>query len=120
MTRETVDGKTQLEQLLELSCAQIGARQLRQSFDRIRDVASCHPRESLGDDVDLFGGQGERFADLPDRHAGPESIDHAAHRGLIGAVSPEDVAQNVLAAVGLDVDIDIRELLAPNVHESLE
>ncbi len=120
MAGEAVDREAQLEQPLELTRAQVGPGELGEPLDRPGNVARPHPGKRLGDEIDLLGREPEGLADLADRHAGPEGVDHAAHRGLLGPVGVEDVSQDLLATMGLDVDVDVGELVASRVHEALE
>src|SRR5687767_6139814 len=99
MPREPVDRGAQVEQAIQLPGIEIGTGQLRQAFDRCGDVLGPDTRERLRYEIDLLRGEVEGLAHLPDRHPGPERVDHAADRGLLRAVGLEDVSEDVLPAM---------------------
>jgi hypothetical protein len=60
------------------------------------------------------------LADLADRHARLERLDHRDAGDPVLAVAVEQVAVDVLPPGGLHVDVDVGQLVAVGVHEPLE
>ncbi len=120
VTREAVEALGDAEQQLELAGVQVGARELGQLLDRPAQVVRADVREGLGHGVDLDLRQAERLADLPYRRPGAVGLDHRDTRRSVVAVAREHHVVHVLAARGLDVDVDVRQLVAHRIEEPLE
>ena len=118
--REPVEPLGHPEQQIELSHRQLEALQLGQLGEALPQVPGRDVREGLGHDANLGLGQAERLADLAHRRARPVGVDHRHARGALVPVAREDHVVDVLAAGGLDVDIDVGRLAAHRVHEPLE
>ena len=65
-------------------------------------------------------GRPSALPDLADRRARPVRVDHRDAAGPLVAVAREHHVVDVLAAGRLDVDVDIRQLVAHRVQEALE
>ena len=98
----------------EVDAASSGRR--RQSLP---EVSAPSVREGLRDGIDLDVGQAEGLAHLADRR--PRAV-RVHHRDAAGRSFPwrEDHVVDVLAPGGLDVDVDVGQLLAHRVDEPLE
>ena len=71
-------------------------------------------------DAHLDLGQTERLADLADRRARAVGVDHRDAARPLVAVTGQDHVVDVLAPGGLDVDVDVGQVLAHRVHEPFE
>ena len=120
VTREAVQPLGHAEQQLELRHGQVDAVELRQTVDRLAEVAGRDVRERLRHDPELGVGQAERLAHLADGRARPVRVDHGDARGAVVAVAREHHVVDVLAPRRLHVDVDVRRLVAHRVHEPLE
>jgi hypothetical protein len=118
--RESVEPFGHPEELFELSGVDVAPHQFRQGVERATDAVRADVGEGLRDDADLGIGQGERLADLSHRGARAIGIDHRDAGGAVLAVPGEDHVVDVLAARGLDVDVDIGEFVPHRVEEALE
>ncbi len=74
----------------------------------------------LGQPVHLVQRQPERLAHLADGEPSPVADDLAHHPGALAAVLPVDVLQHLLAALVLEVHVDVRGLGALEAEEPLE
>ena len=118
--REPVEPFGHPEQQVELAHRQLQPLQLGQPFEPLAQVPRRDMREGLGHDADLDLGQTERLADLPDRGTRPVGVDHRdAGRPLI-SVAGEDHVVDVLAPGRLHIDVDVGQLVAHRIQESLE
>ena len=76
--------------------------------------------ELLGPGILLAGGIAERLRHVPDRRLGPVA-DHVRHLcGIAPAVALVDLLDHLLAAVGVEVDVDVGLLLPGGRQEPLE
>ena len=76
--------------------------------------------DALGPGVLLAGGVAERLGHVADRRAGPVGDDVGDLGGVVAAVLAVDVLDDLLAAVALDVDVDVRRAVALGRQEALE
>jgi hypothetical protein len=77
-------------------------------LERLRHAVDERPREP------------QRVAHLADRRPGPVRHEVADHPGVIGAVAPVDVLDDLLPALGREVDVDVRVRRPALVDEPLE
>ena len=78
------------------------------------------PVDLLGPRVLLAGGVAERLGHVAHRRLGPVG-DDVGHLGrVVAAVALVDVLDDLLAAVALDVDVDVRRAVALGGEEALE
>ena len=74
----------------------------------------------LAPGVLLAGGVAQRLGHVPDRRLGPVA-DHVGHLGGVApAVAAVDLLDHLLAAVGVEVDVDVGLLLPGGGQEPLE
>ena len=120
VTREAVEPLGHAEQQLELAHREVDPVQLRQLRHRFPEVPRRDVREGLRHHPDLDLRQAERLADLTHRRARAIGVDHRDAPGPLVAVARQHHVVDVLAARRLDVDVDVRELVAHRVQEALE
>ena len=73
-----------------------------------------------GQFVDLVRRQAQGLGDVAHRAASAVADHDGGQRGAFAAVAVEDVLQHFLAALVLEVDVDVRRLVALLRHEALE
>jgi hypothetical protein len=117
---EAVDALDQVEQQPELAGVEVAALELGQPVQRRPHVPGAGVVEALRDDVELLGWHPQHLADLADRHPGLEGLDHRDAGGALLAEPCHHEVVDVLAAVGLDVEVDVGQLVAVGVHEPFE
>ena len=83
------------------------------------DIGRVAGIERLGQPVDGIGREAERLGDLAHRRAGAVGDDGADHGGVVLAVAGVEVLDDLLAAVDVEVDVDVRQR-ARLVDEALE
>ena len=66
------------------------------------------------------GRQAERLADLADRHARAVVDDGRADRGAVAAVASVEVLDDLLAALMLEIDVDVGRLVPLGRDEAVE
>ncbi len=120
VAREAVQTLGHAEQQLQLGHREVDPGELREARERLPEVPRRDVRERLRHHPDLDLRQAERLADLADRGARPIGVDHRDAAGALVAVAREDHVVDVLAPRGLDVDVDVRQLVAHRVQEAFE
>ena len=70
--------------------------------------------------LDALQVDAERLADVAQRRARPVADDHRGQRGAVPAVLAVDVLDDLLAALVLEVDVDVGRLVALGADEALE
>ena len=120
MTRHPVDTRDEVEQGAEPPRVEPAACELGQSLDRPRDVAAAQPRESARDMVDLLWREPQHLAHFADSRARLEGLEHADRRDTVFAVAGDDEVIDLLATMRLDIKVDVGQLVAVRVHETLE
>ncbi len=75
---------------------------------------------TAGEPVDTLRREAQCPADIADRSSGVVMADHGGQRRAMAAVAAEDVLDHLLAALMLEIDIDIRRLVAFAGDEALE
>ena len=70
--------------------------------------------------VDPLQVDAERPADVAQRRARPVADDHRGERGAVAAVLAVDVLDHLLAALVLEVDVDVGRLVALDADEAAE
>ena len=83
-------------------------------------MAAVPPRERFREAVDLRELEAQRLADVAHRAARPVADDRRRDRGAVAAVLFVDVLDDFLAPLVLEIDIDVRRLLALARKEALE
>ena len=89
-------------------------------FGSFGDAAPAGPRVSLREGVDERLRDAQRLADVADRAAGAVRRHDGGDRGAVAAVLAVDVLDHLLAPLVLEVDVDVRRLLALLADETLE
>ena len=84
------------------------------------DATVPQPSTLLGPGVLLAGGVAERLGHVAHRRAGPVRDDVGDLGGVVAAVLAVDVLDDLLAAVALDVDVDVGRAVALGRQEALE
>ena len=84
------------------------------------DAAAVEPLLALGHRVDALQVDAQRAADVAHRRARPVADDHRGQRGAVAAVLAVDVLDDLLAALVLEVDVDVGRLVALGADEALE
>ena len=84
------------------------------------DGALVPEGEVARDAVDLLEVETERLADVAVRALRPVAHDRRGERGAVAAVLRVDVLDDLLAAFVLEVDVDVRRLVALARDEALE
>ena len=69
---------------------------------------------------DRIVGQAERLRHLAERHLRAVADDGRGHPGMVAAILGVDVLDHLLAALVLEVDVDVRRLVALGADEALE
>jgi hypothetical protein len=83
-------------------------------------LAAVEPVMLLGQRVDLRQVHAQRAARVAQRAAGAPADDHGGQRGAFAAVLGVDVLDDLLAALVLEVDVDVGRLVALAGDEALE
>ncbi len=86
---------------------------------RLQAVVAPAP-DRPGQDIDRVFRQAERLADLADRAARPVGDDGRRQPGAVAAVFAVDILDHLLAPLMLEIDVDIRRLVALGRDEALE
>ena len=120
VAREPGDPLGHREQQFHLLEPQVDPLEFGQAVDRLAQVARRDVRERLRDHAQLDLGQTERLAHLADRRARAVGVDHRDASRPLGAVTGQDHVVDVFAPGGLDVDVDVGQVLAHRVHEPFE
>ena len=84
------------------------------------DFASVPPRHRLRQPVDLVERQPERLADVAQRALRPVGVQRRGQRRAMAPVLGVDVLHHLLAALVLEVDVDVRRLVALLADEAFE
>ena len=87
---------------------------------RIGQRAPVPPVELVGHLIDQIERQAQRFADVADGAAAAIGDHRRGHAGAIAAVFFVDVLDHFLAALVLEIDVDVRRLAASGGEETLE
>ena len=74
----------------------------------------------MAEPIDAVERQAQRLADVADRRARPVGDDLGRHAGPVAAVLLVDVLDHLLAALVLEIDVDVRRLVALLADEALE
>ena len=78
------------------------------------------PGHGLGEEIHEVDIEAERLADVADGAARPIGDERRRERRAVPAVAPVDVLDDLLAPLVLEVDVDVRRLVALLRHEALE
>ena len=116
VTREALERACDADDLLD-------ARVLRIEpglGDAGRRDAAVHVHDEAGEPVELIGREAEDLADLAERALAAIGDDLAHHRGAVAAVDSIDVLNDLLAALVLEVDVDVGRLGALGGEEAFE
>ena len=84
------------------------------------DAAAVEPVLALRDRVDPLQVDAEGAAGVAQRRARPVADDHGGERGAVPAVLAVDVLDDLLAALVLEVDVDVGRLVALDADEAAE
>ncbi len=84
------------------------------------DAAAVEPLLALGHRGDALLVDAQRAADVAQRAARPVADHHRRQRGAVAAVFAVDVLDDLLAALVLEVDVDVGRLAALDADEALE
>ena len=84
------------------------------------DAAAVEPVLALRDRLDALQVDAERAADVAQRRARPVADDDGGERGAVPAVLAVDVLDHLLAALVLEVDVDVGRLVALDADEAAE
>jgi len=117
---EAGDALDDVEQGLELSGIETAVGELRQTRQRASHVLRACVGEAAGDRVELVTRDAEHLADLADGHLGLEGLHHRDTRRAVFTEPGHHQVVDVLAAMGLDVQVDVGQLVAVGVHEPFE
>ena len=85
-----------------------------------RDAAAVEPVLALRDRLDALQVDAERAAGVAQRRARPVADDDGGERGAVAAVLAVDVLDHLLAALVLEVDVDVGRLVALDADEAAE
>ena len=86
----------------------------------LRQNVLVPPFMLLGEGIDVVERQSQGFAHVADGGARPVRDDFRDNPGVVPAVLVIDVLEHLLAALVLEVDIDVRRLVAFGADETLE
>ena len=86
---------------------------------RLQPAAAPAP-DGAGQGGDDIGGEPHGLADLAQRRAAAVADHRGGEAGALAAVFPVDVLDHLLAPLMLEIDVDIRRLLARGADEALE
>ncbi len=117
---EAGDLLAQVEQHLQLLHGKPGIAQLRQPLQRGAHPVGAGVGEGLGEAVDLLRREIQRLPQVAHGRLGAQGADGADHRGVLPAVPPVDVLDHLIAAVGVEVDVDVRGAAPRGVQKPLE
>ncbi|MNH41822.1 hypothetical protein D3C79_1033920 [compost metagenome] len=67
---------------------------------------------AFGQGIDLIGRQTQHTGDITHRASGVIGVDHCGERCAVPAITPEHVLDHFFAPVVLEVDVDVRWLVA--------
>ena len=84
------------------------------------DCTTVPPREDAGEAIDLREIETERLADVAYRALRPIGDERRGQRRAIATVLLIDVLHHLFAALMLEVDVDVRRLVALARNEALE
>ncbi len=81
-------------------------------------LAAVEPLSGFGHRVDAVQVDAQRAAHVAQRAARPVADDHAGQRRAVPAVLAVDVLDDLLAALVLEIDVDVRRLVALGADEA--
>jgi hypothetical protein len=84
------------------------------------DAAAVEPVLALRDRLDPLQVDAERAAGVAQRGARPVADDHRGERGAVPAVLAVDVLDDLLAALVLEIDVDVGRFVALDADEAAE
>ena len=118
MAREADQFLGQAEHALQQRIAGIEPR-LAHALLRQRAIGADAP-DHAGERGDNILGQSHHLADLAHGGAGPVADDGGGEPRAVAAIAPVDLLDHLLAPRVLEIDVDIRRLLAVGADEALE
>ena len=101
--------------VLELVVGELGAL-----GDHLGETPRVAPGDALGEAVDLVGGVAEGLGDDAHRRGGAHRVDGGHHGHLVVAEALVDEGDDLVAALGVEVDVDVGHLAPGGVEEALE
>jgi hypothetical protein len=117
VAREALDLVGQLEHELEAAIAGVEAD--AREVARIGGIRAAVAREAA-QAIELIEREAEDLADLAQGALAAVADDLGHHRGAVAAVGLVDGLDDLLAALVLEVDVDVRRLVALGGEEALE